>query len=92
MAPVHAVVRLTLLATLLQTVGHSAAASAVPGDTSTRALSPSQPARPLAPPKTDFYGNEISDAVATYGTDRSGNLVEEHSPHTEVPMPGSPTT
>ena len=91
MAPVHAVVRLTLLAAFLQTVGQSAAEPVGPRHNVTRTPSHSQ-SHPLSHPKTDFYGNEVSDAVATYGTDPSGNLVEEHSPETAVPMHGSPTT
>ena len=40
----------------------------------------------------DLYGNEVSDAVAKYKSDSTGSLYEEHSPHTEVPRPKSPTT
>jgi len=38
----------------------------------------------------DLYGNEVSDAVATYTFDRSGSLYELHSPQTELPRLGSP--
>lgn len=42
--------------------------------------------------KTDFEGDEVSPALATYGIDREGNLFEVHSPHTEVPRLAGPTT
>lgn len=32
----------------------------------------------------DFYGNEVTAAVATYQLDRTGALYELHSPQTEV--------
>jgi hypothetical protein len=41
--------------------------------------------------KTDFEGDEVSPALATYGIDRDGNLFEVHSPHTEVPRLPGPT-
>jgi hypothetical protein len=41
--------------------------------------------------RTDFEGDDVSPAVATYGIDRDGNLFEVHSPHTEVPRLPSPT-
>lgn len=41
--------------------------------------------------KTDFEGDEVSPALATYGIDREGNLFEVHSPHTEVPRLAGPT-
>lgn len=40
----------------------------------------------------DLYGNEVSNAVATYKSDRTGSVYEEHSPHTEVPRLPPPTT
>lgn len=39
---------------------------------------------------TDLYGNEVSDAIATYTFDRSGSLYELHSPRTELPRLGIP--
>lgn len=39
---------------------------------------------------TDLYGNEVSDAIATYTFDQSGSLYELHSPQTELPRLGSP--
>jgi hypothetical protein len=39
---------------------------------------------------TDLYGNEVSDAIATYTFDRSGSLYELHSPQTELPRLGIP--
>jgi hypothetical protein len=39
---------------------------------------------------TDLYGNEVSDAIATYTFDQSGSLYELHSPQTELPKLGSP--
>jgi hypothetical protein len=43
-------------------------------------------------PRTALQGDEVSNAVATYGIDDAGNLYEVHSPHTEVPSLGGPTT
>jgi hypothetical protein len=37
-----------------------------------------------------LYGNEVSDAVATYTFDQSGSLYELHSPQTELPRLGIP--
>jgi len=42
--------------------------------------------------RTALQGDEVSDALATYGIDGSGNLYEVHSPETEVPKLGRPTT
>ena len=39
---------------------------------------------------TDLYGNEVSDAIATYTFDQSGSLYELHSPQTELPRLGIP--
>jgi hypothetical protein len=39
---------------------------------------------------TDLYGNEVTDAIATYTFDRSGSLYELHSPQTELPRLGIP--
>ena len=39
---------------------------------------------------TDLYGNEVSDALATYTFDQTGSLYELHSPQTELPRLGSP--
>jgi hypothetical protein len=39
---------------------------------------------------TDLYGNEVTDAVATYTFDQSGSLYELHSPQTELPRLGIP--
>ena len=38
----------------------------------------------------DLYGNEISDAIATYSLDPAGSLYELHSPQTELPRLASP--
>ena len=38
----------------------------------------------------DRYGNEVSDAVATYTFDQAGSLYELHSPQTELPRLGIP--
>ena len=38
----------------------------------------------------DVYGNEVSEAVATYKLDSTGGLYEVHSPRTELPRLGSP--
>jgi hypothetical protein len=43
-------------------------------------------------PVVDVYGNEVTEAVATYKLDSSGAIYEEHSPQTEVPRLGSPKT
>lgn len=42
--------------------------------------------------RTTLQGDDINDAIATYGIDEGGNLYEVHSPHTEVPSLGGPTT
>lgn len=65
-------------------------------------LPPSPPgtaqARPEVPKllegesRTTLQGDDINDAIATYGIDEGGNLYEVHSPHTEVPSLGGPTT
>jgi hypothetical protein len=39
---------------------------------------------------TDLYGNEVSDALATYTFDQTGSLYELHSPQTELPRLGIP--
>ena len=38
----------------------------------------------------DVYGNEVTDAIATYTFDRTGSLYELHSPQTELPRLGTP--
>jgi hypothetical protein len=38
----------------------------------------------------DRYGNEVTDAVATYTFDGAGSLYELHSPQTELPRLGIP--
>jgi hypothetical protein len=38
----------------------------------------------------DVYGNEVTDAIATYTFDRAGSLYELHSPQTELPRLGIP--
>jgi hypothetical protein len=38
----------------------------------------------------DLYGNEVSDAIATYSLDPAGGLYELHSPQTELPRLASP--
>jgi hypothetical protein len=38
----------------------------------------------------DMYGNEVTDAIATYTFDRTGSLYELHSPQTELPRLGIP--
>ena len=42
--------------------------------------------------RTALQGDEVSEALATYGIDGAGNLYEVHSPETEVPKLGRPTT
>ncbi len=38
----------------------------------------------------DLYGNEVTDAIATYGTDSGGAIYEEHAPDVELPKLGVP--
>jgi hypothetical protein len=38
----------------------------------------------------DMYGNEVTDAIATYTFDQTGSLYELHSPQTELPRLGIP--
>jgi len=42
--------------------------------------------------RTALQGDEVSDALATYGIDGAGKLYEVHSPETEVPKLGRPST
>jgi hypothetical protein len=41
--------------------------------------------------RVDLYGNDVTDAIATYKSDRTGAVYEEHSPQTEVPRLAPPT-
>ena len=47
---------------------------------------------PDADVERDRYGNDVSTAVATYKSDRTGSLYEEHSPSTQVARLKPPTT
>ena len=47
---------------------------------------------PDADVERDRYGNDVSTAVATYKSDRTGSLYEEHSPNTQVARLKPPTT
>lgn len=38
----------------------------------------------------DFYGNDVTSAIATYKLDTSGSLYEEHSPRTALPRLAPP--
>jgi len=38
----------------------------------------------------DLYGNQVTDAIATYSIDPTGSLYELHSPQTELPRLASP--
>lgn len=38
----------------------------------------------------DLYGNEVTEAIATYTLDQAGSLYELHSPQTELPRLGIP--
>lgn len=49
-----------------------------------------QPLGPNVAPRMGLGGDEVSPALATYSTDRDGNLFEVHSPQTEDPRLGSP--
>jgi hypothetical protein len=40
----------------------------------------------------DLYGNEVTDAIATYTFDQTGSLYELHSPQTELPRLATPKT
>jgi hypothetical protein len=55
-------------------------------------MTPGTPQLLEAERRTAIQGDEVSNAVATYGIDDAGNLYEVHSPHTEVPSLGGPTT
>jgi hypothetical protein len=39
---------------------------------------------------TDFYGNDVTSAIATYKLDRSGSIYEEHAPRTALPRLAPP--
>jgi hypothetical protein len=47
---------------------------------------------PDAEVERDLYGNDVSTAVATYKSDRSGSVYEEHSPNTQVARLKPPLT
>lgn len=47
---------------------------------------------PDADVERDLYGNDVSTAVATYKSDRTGSLYEEHSPNTQMAQLKPPTT
>ena len=40
--------------------------------------------------RVDSYGNEVTNAVAEYSLDPSGDLYERHAPQIELPRLGSP--
>ena len=80
------------------------APAALPG-LATAVVSPSPPAaaqhvivasdNPTQPnsdddPALDFYGNEVTVAVAEYQIDAGGRLYELHSPQNQLPRLGSP--
>jgi len=80
----------------------SAAVLAVPAGSRTPAPPPPRvvlPGEAHAAPRllqgesrTTLQGDDIDDAIATYGIDDGGNLYEVHSPQTEVPALGNPST
>lgn len=73
--------------------GAPAIAPAVPVNTPPVAAVTSGDDRDAGDPNeafTDLYGNEVSDAIATYTFDQSGSLYELHSPQTELPRLGIP--
>jgi hypothetical protein len=43
-------------------------------------------------PSVDFYGNDVTDAVAKYTLDAGGSLYELHSPRTELLRLAAPKT
>jgi hypothetical protein len=47
---------------------------------------------PAVERQQDIYGNELSPAIASYKSDGSGSVYEEHSPDTEVARLKPPTT
>ena len=63
-----------------------------PGGGSRSGLAGSAPIVQPLPPMRDAYGNELSDAVATYSIDTEGPAFEEHPPGIEVPRLHPPTT
>lgn len=74
---------------------HVPVASDVPGDDTSVDPSVSPPVtldRAGAVQRRDVYGNDITDAVATYKFDAAGSVYEEHSPETEVPRLQPPVT
>jgi hypothetical protein len=93
----------TLLAALSWTAGawHADTSPQVPFTSHPTRIAPDtsevseQTAPPLFDPpsmeyKVDLYGNDVSDAVATYSED-DGGVYEEHSPQTEVAPLEPPT-
>lgn len=47
---------------------------------------------PLSDDRLDFYGNDVSPAIARYRRDPAGAVREEHSPSTDVIRLTPPTT
>jgi hypothetical protein len=89
---------LAALAALAATVQVTENRSVVPTTlhTADRNGSPARSAPPVRPARTeetetiDLYGNEVTDAVASYKQDATGALYETHSPQTEVPRLAAP--
>jgi hypothetical protein len=74
--------------------GTSTAPLVIPSSTD-RPLPYAQPDGPNAPgtdeeSTTDFYGNDVTAAVARYKLDATGSLYEAHSPQTQMAKLGSP--
>jgi hypothetical protein len=84
----------------LQRVAPAGFSRALPSIQTPAPPAPPQAARPdrdlpkllQMEPRTTLQGDDINDAIATYGIDDGGNLYEVHSPQTEVPSLGGPKT
>jgi hypothetical protein len=87
---IAAVLTLTLFTVAFGAGRHVGHAMRHPGAHGSRIAT--TPAMPADSPAIDAYGNEVTEAVATYKLDSSGDVYEEHSPQTEVPRLASPKT
>jgi hypothetical protein len=72
------------------TSSQSAAPSVLPTGTTTDGPNERHAQPDTADAAVDLYGNEVTDAIATYSLDPAGSLYELHSPQTELPRLASP--
>jgi hypothetical protein len=86
LAALAATVQVTENRSVVPTTLHTAGRNGSP----VRSAPPVRPARTEETETIDLYGNEVTDAVASYKQDATGALYETHSPQTEVPRLAAP--